>query len=216
MTKRSISPSTVQPVAGQAAAHEADKSAAPVAQPRVAIRRFLIDDSVTEITGLLHRAYEPQMVMGLRPLAGRQDDKATLDRVLNSECYLALLDDEAPAPDDTADAAATPGAGAAPARPRIVGIILLNEHERVAFPDFFLRPGVSHFAMFGVEPGLQGLGIGRLLLERCEERARELGSTNLASAWPSPTPTSAPTTRNAATASSSTGSGPTPTTGAAS
>lgn len=134
------------------------------ASPRVAVRRYLIDDSITEITQLLHRAYAPQVAMGLRPLAGRQDDKTTLDRVLNSECHLALLE----------------GEGAAAPRPPIVGIILFNEHERVAFPEFFLRPRVSHFAMFAVEPGLQGLGIGRLLLERCEERSREIGSTELA------------------------------------
>lgn len=156
-------------------------SPADAAPPRVTIRRYLIDDSVTEITELLHRSYAPQMAMGLRPLAGRQDDKTTLDRVLNSECYLALLDEQvAGAADGTADAPAAHGESAAPARPRIVGIILFNEHERVAFPSFFLRPDVSHFAMFGVEPGLQGLGIGRLLLERCEERARELGSAELA------------------------------------
>jgi GNAT superfamily N-acetyltransferase len=130
---------------------------------RVAVRRYMIDDPIGEITQLLHRAYAPQVAMGLRPLAGRQDDKTTLDRVMNSECYLALLGEED-----------------GPARPPIVGIILLNEHERVAFPEFFLRPEVSHFAMFGVEPDLQGAGIGRLLLERCEDRARELGSTELA------------------------------------
>jgi GNAT superfamily N-acetyltransferase len=128
---------------------------------QVTVRRYLIDDPVTEITQLLHLAYAPQVEMGLKPLAGRQDDKTTLDRVLNSECFLATI----------------PGEGG---RERIVGIILLNEHERVAFPAFFLRPGVSHFAMFGVEPGLQGLGIGRRLLDRIEARARELGAQELA------------------------------------
>lgn len=125
------------------------------------MRRYQIDDPVSDITRLLHRAYAPQVEMGLMPLAGRQDDKTTLDRVLNSECYLATIPD-------------------AETREQIVGIILLNEHERVAFPSFFLRPGVAHFAMFGVEPGLQGLGIGRRLLEHIEARARELGAAELA------------------------------------
>jgi GNAT superfamily N-acetyltransferase len=133
------------------------------ARSRVMVRRYLIDDPISEITQLLHRAYAPQVEMGLRPLAGRQDDKTTLDRVLNSECYLALLAGETESE-----------------RARIVGIILFNEHERVAFPEFFLRADVSHFAMFGVDPALQGMGIGRLLLDRCEERARELGSAELA------------------------------------
>lgn len=135
--------------------------AAPAPAEQVTVRRYLIDDPVSEITELLHRAYAPQIEMGLQPLAGRQDDKTTLDRVLNSECYLATIAGEGP-------------------RERIVGIILLNEHERVAFPAFFLRPGVAHFAMFGVEPGLQKLGIGRRLLGHIEERARELGAPELA------------------------------------
>ncbi len=125
------------------------------------IRRYLIDDPITEITQLLHRAYQPQVAMGLKPLAGRQDDQTTLDRVLNSECYLATIPREG-------------------AREQIVGIILLNEHERVAFPPIFLRPGVAHFAMFGVEPSLQGLGLGRRLLDHIEARAREVGFTELA------------------------------------
>ncbi len=138
---------------------------ASLAQMRseVAVRRYLIDDPIADVTGLLHRAYVPQMEMGLQPLAGRQDDKTTLGRVLASECYLAVLPGESEA-----------------ARERIIAVILLNEHERVAFPEFFLRPGIAHFAMFGIEPRLQGLGIGRRLLDHCEHRARELGSAELA------------------------------------
>lgn len=131
--------------------------------PALTVRRYLIDDPVSEITALLHRAYRIQHEMGLRPLAGRQDDKTTLGRVLNSDCYLALL------PEDVR-----------PGRQHIVGVILFNEHEHVAFPGFFLRPGVAHFAMFAVEPGMQGHGIGKALLERCEARAREQGYAELA------------------------------------
>jgi GNAT superfamily N-acetyltransferase len=141
----------------------ADPAALDTMRSQVAVRRYLIDDPVTEITTLLHRAYEPQAAMGLQPLAGRQDDKTTLGRVLASECYLALL----PATESET-------------RDHIVGVILLNEHERVAFPEFFLRPGIAHFAMFGVEPSLQGIGVGRRLLDHCEARALDLGFTELA------------------------------------
>lgn len=137
----------------------------------VSIRRYMIDDPISEITALLHRAYAPQVTMGLRPLAGRQNDAVTLDRVMNSECYLAFQ-------------GATPGSDLEPddsaSRERLVGVVLLNEHEKAQFPAFFLRPDVSHFAMFAVEPALQGVGIGRALLGRCEQRARELGSRELA------------------------------------
>ncbi len=127
----------------------------------VTVRRYMIDDPVAAITRLLHRAYAPQAAMGLSPLAGRQDEKTTLGRVLASECFLATL----------------PGLND---RDHIVGVILFNEHERVAFPEFFLRPGIAHFAMFGVDPASQGLGVGRLLLDHCEQHARDTGFSELA------------------------------------
>ena len=122
----------------------------------VVVRRFMTGDSMEALTELLHRAYQPQMAMGLEPLAGRQDLKTTLSRVLNSECFLAFL------------------------QTRIVGVILLNEFEQVTIPAYFKQPGVASFSMFGVEVGMQGIGIGGQMLERCQSRSRELGYTHLA------------------------------------
>ncbi len=127
----------------------------------IVARRYFIDDSIPEITALLHRAYAPQVAMGLRPLAGRQDNSVTTDRIANSECYLALL-------------------RRAGEKERIVGVILFQEMEKVDFPSYFRRPEVSHFAQFAVDPDLQGLGIGNLLLGVVEARARELGFKQLA------------------------------------
>jgi GNAT superfamily N-acetyltransferase len=146
---------------------DADAEALIVARrstPRgeVVARRFLIDDSITEITQLLHRAYAEQVRMGLKPLAGRQDDAVTTDRIANSECYLALLRE--------------PGSP----RERIVGVILFDELEKVSFPSYFLRDEVAHFAQFGVDPDLQGCGVGHLLLEVVEARARAMGFKHLA------------------------------------
>ncbi|MEM9166705.1 MAG: GNAT family N-acetyltransferase [Planctomycetota bacterium] len=128
----------------------------------IRVRRYLVDDPIPAITSLLHRAYARQRAMGLDPLAGRQDDRTTLERVLASECYLAV---DAP-----------------PNQPerRIVGLILFNEHEKVSFPATFLQPGTAHFAMFAVDPTLQGIGIGVRLLETVEARAREIASDRLA------------------------------------
>jgi GNAT superfamily N-acetyltransferase len=127
----------------------------------VQVRLLRPEDPISEITSLLHRAYAPQVEMGLKPLAGRQDDSITRERCNSSECYLAIL----------------PGDGG---RERIVGVILFEEVEKVTFPTFFLRPDVCHFAQFAVDPTLQGLGIGRLLLETVERRAREKGASELA------------------------------------
>lgn len=132
----------------------------PSASTGVVVRRLEAGDPIPEITRLLHRAYAKQVAMGLKPLAGRQGDDLTRERAANSECYLAIIGDHA--------------------RPRIAGVILFEEQEKATFPPFFLKPHVCHFAQFGVDPDIQGRGIGRLLLETVERRAREKGATELA------------------------------------
>lgn len=126
----------------------------------VRVRLHRPGEPVGEITRLLHRAYAKQVAMGLRPLAGRQSDDVTAERAANSECYLAVMPERG--------------------RERVVGVILFEEQEQATFPPFFLRPHVAHFAQFGVDPDVQGKGIGRLLLEVVERRAREQGATELA------------------------------------
>ncbi|MDX2131979.1 MAG: GNAT family N-acetyltransferase [Planctomycetota bacterium] len=136
--------------------------------PPVTVRRLLPTDSIPAITRLLHRAYAKQVAMGLAPLAGRQDDRTTAERAANSECYLALITDHPGAPE------------------RIAGVILFEEHEHVTFPPFFRRPDVAHFAQFGVDPDIQGRGVGRLLLETVERRARENDAAELACSMAEP------------------------------
>ncbi|GAB5497103.1 MAG: hypothetical protein Phyf2KO_21830 [Phycisphaerales bacterium] len=135
------------------------KESALGATESVSIRRFMMGDSIPDITSLLHRAYARQREAGLDSLAGRQTDEVTLDRIINSESYVAFTDES---------------------ERQIAGVILLNEHERVTFPEFFLREEVSHFAMFGVDPAIQAAGIGGKLLNTCVNRAHEIGSTHLA------------------------------------
>lgn len=153
---------------------EGSSGAARASAP-VTIRRFAPGDAVSEITALLHRAYAPQVAMGLKPLAGRQGDDVTAERAANSECWLALM----PRPEGV-DRPARWGPQ------RIVGVILFEEVEKVTFPPFFLRPDVAHFAQFGVDPDVQGVGIGRLLLAKVEERARENGAAELACSMAEP------------------------------
>jgi GNAT superfamily N-acetyltransferase len=145
--------------------------------PKVMVRLITPKDSISEITRLLHRAYKPQVDMGLKPLAGRQGDDITADRAAHSECYLAVIPRTAnPAAPAIGPAAPT----AAPGPDEIVGVILFEEVEKVTFPPFFLLPHVAHFAQFAVDPDRQGMGIGRVLLEKVEQRARENGATELA------------------------------------
>lgn len=128
--------------------------------PGVVVRRVVPADSFAAITALLHRAYAKQIAQGMKPLAGRQSEEVTRERATNSECWVATI---------------TEGD-----KERIAGVILLDEHELATMPPLFRQPTVSHFAQFGVDPLVQGRGIGRLLLDTVERRAREKGATQLA------------------------------------
>ena len=125
----------------------------------VVLRRLLPTDSMEELTDLLHRAYRPQVNMGLQPLAGRQSPEVTRQRTSRGECYVAVL-------------------GCAPAE-RLVGVILFHEQEDAKGPPWFRRPDVDSFSQFAVEPSLQGRGIGRMLLQQVELRALESGAREL-------------------------------------
>lgn len=129
----------------------------------VGVRLLKPTDSIPEITRLLHRAYAAQVKMGLQPLAGRQDDATTKRRCTSGECIVATLPD-----------------AAHPNGEKIVGIILFHEVEADQGPPWFQNKHVDSFSQFAVDPDVQGKGIGRLLLETAERRARECGATELA------------------------------------
>lgn len=120
------------------------------------MRRWTADDAVTPITQLLHRAYAKQVAMGLRPLAGRQEDAVTQRRLSSGESFVAVQNGG------------------------VVGVIILNEQEPDEGPDWFHKPRICSFSQFAVDPSLQSKGIGRALLDTVERRAAELGNEELA------------------------------------
>jgi GNAT superfamily N-acetyltransferase len=127
---------------------------------QITVRRLLPSDSLEELTALLHRAYRAQVQLGLRPLAGRQDVATTKKRCGSGECYIAALEEN----------------GAS----RLVGTILFHEVEDAKGPPWFQNKHVDSFSQFGVDPEIQGRGIGQRLLETVERRAAECGATELA------------------------------------
>ena len=135
------------------------------ANPVITVRRLAPSDSIAELTVLLHRAYAKQVAMGLRPLAGRQDDAMTKKRVFSGECYVAI--------DHVRDEAGR-------SRQKLAGTILFHEVEEAQGPSYFAKPDVASFSQFAVDPDHQGQGLGVLLLETVEQRARETGAVELA------------------------------------
>ena len=162
------------PASTRRASKEGTRAAAPTVAaagpPDVTVRRLAATDPVPAITRLLHSAYAKQVAMGLRPLAGRQDDATTARRCANGECYIATL---------PAGGAPRDRRRGARANERIVGVILFHEVEDAEGPPWFRRKDVDYFSQFAVDPDVQGAGIGRLLLEKVEQRARECGAAEL-------------------------------------
>ncbi|TVQ62862.1 MAG: GNAT family N-acetyltransferase [Phycisphaerales bacterium] len=154
----------------------------------VRVRPWGAGDDALAATGVLHRAYRPQVEAGLRPLAGRQCADTTARRLQNATPILAegLLPEPSPHRRTPRPVSAHATAAEPPPATRLAGVILLDELEEAAFPPLFKEFGVAHFSMFAVEPELQGLGIGARLLEEVERRATQSGRATLACSMAGP------------------------------
>ncbi len=122
----------------------------------VTMRRLAPTDSLADLTALLNRAYAGLLEMGLRYVATWQDEEITKRRIADAECWVAESDG------------------------RIVGTITLKPPGREDAHPYYEREGVAKLGQFGVEPELQGTGLGSRMMDHIEARARELGATELA------------------------------------
>ncbi len=122
----------------------------------IVVRPWREDDDVLAITHLLHRAYGQLARLGFRYHATWQDAAGTLKRLTDGVPFVAQR------------------AGA------IVGTVTLYVPPNVFGCAWYDRGDVACFGQFGVEPELQGRGIGNRLLETVEQETRRRGIANLA------------------------------------
>lgn len=92
----------------------------------------------------------------MRFVASYQDDATTLERIQGGACFVAESDG------------------------RLVGTVTVYDGDPEDPCELYRRPDVMYFGQFGVEPSLQGSGIGRRLLGAAEDYARENGASELA------------------------------------
>lgn len=122
----------------------------------VAYRLLRADDSIEELTELIHRAYASLAAMGLRYLGTWQPPETTRERAEGGECWVAEVDGQ------------------------VVGTIAFQPPGRSGGCPWYERPDVATFGQFAVEPSLQGSGVGSALLTLVEARALELGAAEIA------------------------------------
>ena len=120
------------------------------------IRPFKESDSIDELTALLHRAYARLGDMGLNYTAVDQTPEVTALRIRGGHCFVAE------------------------AASRIVGTIVAQPTYAQNDCEYFTRSGVAAAHQFAVDPQHQGAGIGRMLLGRAEQWAKQAGFDELA------------------------------------
>ncbi|MDQ7797609.1 MAG: GNAT family N-acetyltransferase [Candidatus Edwardsbacteria bacterium] len=115
----------------------------------ILIRPYQPTDSIPEITALLHRAYAKPAGQGVRFWASRQDDSVTEKRLKKGTSFLAVKDNA------------------------LVGTISVYGPDKNSPAEFYRREDVSFFGQFGVEPALQGTGLGKRLYQTVEDHCRK-------------------------------------------
>jgi len=124
--------------------------------PEPTLRRLNPDDSMADLTALLHRAYRSLAAAGLRFLASHQDESTTMDRCSEGECWVAVQGRD------------------------LIGTMTWRPGGTQTRCPWYGRRDVAIFGQFAVAPELQGQGIGSQLLDLVERRAREQGFTQIA------------------------------------
>lgn len=121
----------------------------------ILIRRFEPDDCVDEITSLLHRAYKKNADMDIHFVASHQGADVTQERLDQGSAFIAELDG------------------------KIVGTITLTYPIDVPHAEYHTDRRLASFGQFAVEPGLQGSGLGRILIQTVEAEAMRLGAEEI-------------------------------------
>jgi GNAT superfamily N-acetyltransferase len=120
------------------------------------IRRLAPDDSLDELTALLHRAFAPLGLMGLTCSCIAQSAATTALRVARGTCFVALHGR------------------------RIVGTLTMEGPDPANECAWYRRSRTASAHQFAVEPGDQHQGCGAQLLEAAQDWATAQGCTELA------------------------------------
>ena len=120
----------------------------------IIIRTLTSEDSVAEITSLLHAAYARLGALGFNYTAVDQSEDITRERLKDGDCFIACEGK------------------------RLIGTIVYHRHSGGC--RWYDLPQVGVIHQLGVLPAGQSSGVGGRLIEAAEARARETGAEELA------------------------------------
>ncbi|RQR26434.1 N-acetyltransferase [Burkholderia sp. Bp9143] len=124
---------------------------------RVVVRRFDPRcDSYESLTALLHRAYAQLGAAGFNCPGVDQPASATRERMLTSECFVAL------------------------GNAHLVATLTMQPHDPDSRCDPYRSRHVATLGQLAVDPVWQDRGIGRALLAFAQRRAAARGATHIA------------------------------------
>jgi GNAT superfamily N-acetyltransferase len=122
----------------------------------VLIRRLCDDDSVRDLTLMLHRAYSQLADMGLQYVATHQDEQVTKSRITSGRCFVAALKES------------------------LVGTVVYHPPCYRGHSPWLDREDVAHFGQLAVDPPYQRDGIGQMLVDVVEAEALRDGAKEIA------------------------------------
>lgn len=133
------------------------KSSLEVVNNEIVIRTIKEEDSISELTTVLHSAYKKLKDMGLEYVASYQSDETTRKRIeVAYRCYVAEYDS------------------------KIIGTICLYAPAWHENSKWYSNSFVAKFGQFAVNPSYQNLGLGSKLIDIVKASAREIqGVTEL-------------------------------------
>ncbi len=114
-------------------------------------------DDIEALTALLHRAYASLAEAGLHYVASHQSSDVTRRRMAKGDTIVALS-----------------------STGTLIGTVTLARAAATSGSPLYDRPDVASCGQFGVEPALQGIGIGSTLLSLVEALAFHRGVSQLA------------------------------------
>ena len=132
----------------------------PAQQPH--IRALAARDSFDAMTALLHRAYAPLAARGMNFTAATQTPETTRKRAAEGQCLVAEA------------------AGVVVGTITISGPFDVDDAVPVTTAPWFTHRDTAHFHQFAVDPNSQNQGLGRRLIQACEDWARDGGYRYLA------------------------------------